>query len=243
MKYMPKPGNWMITFKQFMGFLLVGTVVWLLWVLSGLLGASGVVWTVAFLAFAGLACWLYGKSQFSPMGARKVLAYAVALTVLLLGGWFTYGQYSPEETKPTVAVDSPKDLEGLIAAVNWSKSNVPWIPYSKGLPERIAASGHMVYVDYTARWCLTCQANKKLVFSSEEVRAAMDDLGVIPVKADYTRHDPAIAEDLRRFGRDGVPLNIIYPANRPHEPLELPIVLTPNLVLSKLNEAGTSTTG
>ena len=240
MKHMPKPGNWMVTFKQFMGFLLIGTVVWLLWVVGGLLGESGVVWTVAFLAFLALAAWVYGKSQFNPRTGRKALAYVVALMIAVGGGWLAMGQYTPEEPTRMAAPTNASEIDALVASIDWSGDHVPWIAFSKGLPEQLADAGYTVYVDYTAKWCLTCQANKKLVFSSDEVRGRMRDLGVVPIKADYTRYDADIAADLKRFGRDAVPLNIVVPAGKPRQAIELPVVLTPGLVLDSLEQAGPS---
>ncbi len=238
MRYIPKPGPWMVSFKQAMGFLLIGTVIWLLWVLSALLGGSGVVWTVAFLAFLALACWLVGRTQFSPRAGRKVTGAVAAVLIAALGGWFSYGQYTPEAR--SAAVIGGDRLDELVAAVDWSREGIPWIAFSKDLPERLASQGYTVYVDYTARWCTTCQLNKKVVFGSDDVRAQMARLGVIPIEADFTRYDPDIAADLNRFGRDAVPLNVIIPANRPGEPIKLPIVLTPGLVLKELHKAGPS---
>jgi thiol:disulfide interchange protein len=216
MKYMPKPGNWMVAFKQFMGFLLIGTAVWLLWVLGKLRGEPAVVWMVAFLAFLALACWLFGRVQPGWQSSGKLAAYGSALAVVLLGGWFAHGMY----------VGVPE---------------VEWVAYEPGLAKRYAAEGRTVYVDYTAAWCLTCQANKKVVFASDDVLKRFDDYEVIPIKADYTNYDPQMAEDLKAFNRDAVPLNVIYPAGKPGSPILLPVVLTPGRVLDALEQAGAST--
>jgi thiol:disulfide interchange protein len=216
MKYMPKPGNWMVAFKQFMGFLLIGTAVWLLWVLGKLRGEPAVVWMVAFLAFLALACWLFGRVQPGWQSSGKLAAYGSALAVVLLGGWFAHGMY----------VGVPE---------------VEWVAYEPGLAKRYAAEGRTVYVDYTAAWCLTCQANKKVVFTSDKVLKRFDDYEVIPIKADYTNYDPQMAEDLKAFNRDAVPLNVIYPAGKPGSPILLPVVLTPGRVLDALEQAGAST--
>jgi thiol:disulfide interchange protein DsbD len=216
MKYIPKPGNWMVAFKQFMGFLLIGTAVWLLSVLSALRGAEAVVWTSSFLAFVALGCWVYGKVEFNWSRGGKVIGYVTALASFAFGGWFSYGMYS-------------------------SVPPVEWVAYEPGLPERLAADGHTVYVDYTAAWCLTCQANKKVVFGNLGVLHRFEAYGVVPVKADFTNYDAVIAEDLRAFRRDAVPLNVIYPSGRPNSPIVLPVVLTPGRVLEALEKAGPST--
>jgi len=215
MKYLPKPGNWMIAFKQFMGFLLVGTAVWLLRILGLSHGAEAVICTLAFLAFVGLACWIFGKIEFNWSASRKRLGYIGALATIALGGWFSHWMY-------------------------FSTSPVQWVAFEPGLPQKLAAEGRTVYVDYTAAWCLTCQVNKGVVFASKDVLRKFDAFGVVPVKADYTRYDPTIADDLRNFQRDSVPLNVVYPAGKPDAPIVLPTVLTPGLVLDALTEAGPS---
>jgi thiol:disulfide interchange protein DsbD len=211
MRYLPKPGPWMVSFKQFMGFLLVGTAVWLLVVLGGLRGVDGVVWMVAFLAFLGLGCWMFGRIQFGWSTARKAVMCGLALGVVGLGGCFAYRQAQPSELK--------------------------WVDYRKGLAEELANEGRYVYVDYTAKWCATCQINKAWALHDRSVVARFNALDVVPIKADYTNYDEDIADDLKAFKRDAVPLNVIYPPGRPDRPIVLPVLLTPGDVLEALEKA------
>jgi len=237
MKHLPKPGNWMVTFKQLMGFLLLGTAVWLLWILGKLMGADAVVWTVAFLGFLGLACWLYGKVSFTWPAGRRWLAYAGSVLIACYGGWLGYG--AVWDAAPSVRhAATGGDFDPC--ALDWSQG-IPWVPYEKGLAERLAGEGYTVYVDYTAAWCLTCQANKKIALGSARVQARLRDQSVVPIEADYTAYDADMQADLARYGRDAVPLNIILPANKPAEPIVLPAVLLPDTILSKLEQAGPST--
>lgn len=238
MRHLPKPGPWMLGFKQFMGFILVGTVVWLLTVVGGLMGVSGVVWTVGFLSFLGMSCWIYGRVQFHWPLSRKLSRYAMAVAVALFGGWFSYGvmYVEPAGANQFVARADQIDACGL----DWS-DGIPWVPYRQGLAEELASRGYTVYVDYTAIWCLTCQANKKLVLATDKVTSKMKENRVVPMMADFTRYDPDIQEDLNRFSRDAVPLNIIVPANEPDKTIVLPVAITPGMVASRLDEAGPST--
>ncbi|GJM24591.1 MAG: hypothetical protein DHS20C16_10060 [Phycisphaerae bacterium] len=215
LKYLPRPGAWMETFKQLMGFLLMGTVVWLIWIYAGLTGADEVVFLVLFLCVLAVACWIYGRvNPLWNLGKKlsmTVLAFAVA------GG-------------------------GTAFAFFYEPPQLDWKPYTKGRAEQLSEDGYTVYVDYTARWCATCQTNKKVVLHSEPVRRRFHSSKTIALKADYTNPDPNIAEDLMRFGRDGVPLNVVYPAGRPDEPIILPTILTQSIVIEALKEAGPSTT-
>ncbi len=213
LKYLPRPGAWMNTFKQLMGFLLMGTVVWLIWIYAGLTGADEVVFLLLFLCVLAVGCWIYGRINPMWSGPKKFGAVVTALAVTGLGSFYSF-YYEPPELK--------------------------WESYAKGKAEQLAEDGYTVYVDYTARWCATCQTNKKVVLYSEPVRRRFFDSKTIAIKADYTNSDPNIAEDLLRFGRDGVPLNVIYPAGRPNEPIVLPTILTKNTVIEALKQAGPS---
>ena len=214
MKYLPKPGGWMVNFREFMGFLLMGTVMWLLWTFAGLQKGDGVIWVVCFLLFLGLACWIYGK--ITPLWAiqGKIAGVLLAVGTVVFGYWLCFVV---------------------------SFAGIPWIEYQKGYAEELSAKGYTVYVDYTARWCLTCQTNKGVVLNRYPVRSRFERDGIIAIKADYTDYDPVMGADLRKFGRDAVPLNVVYPANRPDEPIILPVILTKGIVFDALDKAGPST--
>jgi thiol:disulfide interchange protein DsbD len=106
------------------------------------------------------------------------------------------------------------------------------VPFSK---EKIAAlrqEGKSVFVDFTATWCITCQVNKRVALNDEAVVAQMKARNVVRMKADWTRKDPAITAALAEFGRNGVPLYVLYPPSG--EPVILPELLTPTLVLESI---------
>jgi thiol:disulfide interchange protein len=111
-----------------------------------------------------------------------------------------------------------------------------WEPFS---PQRLAelrAGGTPVFVNMTAAWCITCLANERVVLSTDAVRDAFAQHGVAYLKGDWTQHDAAITAYLARFGRNGVPLYVLYPRGG-GEPRVLPQVLTPGLVLAALADA------
>jgi thiol:disulfide interchange protein len=215
LNYLPRPGAWMNTFKQLMGFLLMGTVVWLIWIYAGLTGADEVVFLVSFLCALGVACWIYGRVNPMWNVVRKGVVVTLAFAVAGAGTWFAFFYEPPQ---------------------------LDWKPYARGRAEQLAEDGYTVYVDYTARWCLTCQTNKKVVLHSDPVRRRFHSANIVAIKADNTNYDPNIAEDMLQFGRDGVPLNVIYPAGRPNEPIVLPTILTRSIVIDALDQAGRSQT-
>ena len=216
--FLPKPGPWMETFKQFTGFLLMGVVIWLLWVLGALVGESGVVSTAAFMTFLGLACWLYGKMKMTWSVTSRLAGTVAVVAIAVVGGWFAYG-----------FMDSPSDGE------------IKWLAHRPGLHRQLAAEGHTVFVNYTATWCTKCLIEKKTVLDTEAVRGKMRELDVVAVRADFTRKPTWMVEELKSYGRAGVPLDVILPAGRPDNPIVLPALLTKGIVLEKLDEAGPST--
>lgn len=253
LKSLPRPGNWMVVFKQAMGFVLVGTAVWLLLTVGDLLDARGVVWTLAFFSFLAVAAWLLGKIRPSWDFGPKAATWCAALLIAVFGGWFSFGlmydwNSAVEANGPggmmTVrnGEDSAATAERIIAAVSadpWN-DHIPWQAWQLGLAEELASRGYTVYVDFTATWCVTCQTNKATAVDIQSTRALMRGNGVIPLKGDYTRSDPAIRDVLLRFGHNSVPLNLIYPAGKPDAPVKLPVLLTPAIVQDALKAAGPS---
>jgi thiol:disulfide interchange protein len=115
-----------------------------------------------------------------------------------------------------------------------------WLPFSVvGLEEQVAA-GNTVLVDFTADWCATCKVNEKTVLSTDEIQSKLEELRIVTMLGDYTRRDPEITKVLRRFGRSGVPLYVVFPAGRIDEPIVLPELITKGIVLDALDRAGPS---
>ena len=208
-RWLPRPGGWMETFKEFMAFPLYATVGFLVWVLAGQTTEGGLLAALFGLTAIALAAWLYGR--FSAPGAsdgRVRFAQIGGLLVLALGIWIGW----PEKA---------------------SAGEIVWQPWSAEAVAQARAQKKTVYVDFTARWCATCQTNKKIVFGSAEVRKHIHDTETVTLKADWTNKDPLITAELARYSRSAVPFNLVYRPDRP-EPIVLPEVLTPGTVLDAL---------
>jgi thiol:disulfide interchange protein DsbD len=216
MRYLPKPGTWMERLKQFMGFIMLGVVVWLLGVLGQSRGVEPLIATSSFLLVLGVASWVYGA-----FGGRIV---SWLLIVALVGGGYFFF------LKGNLASAAKPSLSSEPA----SKDHIAWQPWSEaGVAEALKA-GQPVFIDFTADWCLNCKYNEKFVLETEPVRAALKAKKVLPLKADWTNGDPAITAVLKKFGRAGVPVYILYPGGEA-EPILLPEILTQATLLDQLN--------
>lgn len=235
LKFVPKPGPWMITFERIMGFLLLGMVIWLLHPLITQIGAEGLEWTLGFLVFVAMGCWVLGKVDYGTSTpqrwrCRGAAAGLVALSAALIYGWI----YPLSDAQAHQR--SLRESRYASAAGDWSRE-VPWRAWSPESVRDTVASGKMVFVDFTAAYCTQCKANKLLAINIPDVRKKMQELSVVPYQADFTDGDPRIYEVLQRHDRAGVPLNLIYLPGRPDQPLVLPPALTGAFVLEKLAEA------
>ena len=220
LKYVPKPGRWMESLKQFMGFLLVATVIWLLWVLSNQVGAMVLILVLFDLMFTAMAAWIYGRWGNLAMPQKtRTIAWLLAFLILAVSNWYVLDKY-------TDYVITPNSTHAT--------GEINWQPYSDALLQSSLAEGKPVFVDFTASWCLTCQANEQLVFSSEEVQKKFKDLGIVALRADWTKRDPEITKALERFGRMSVPLYVLYSGKKGDEPQILPELITPSIVLDAL---------
>ncbi|HYO57668.1 protein-disulfide reductase DsbD family protein [Archangium sp.] len=217
-KFLPKPGAWMERGKQLLGFALLGTTVWLVWVMGGLTGVDGMARLLAFLAVVGLGAWLYGLVQ-GASGGRKAAGVAAVVVVLAVGGVLSLRF---EETGPAVRKGS-----AVAEAQPWDEAAVA---------EALKA-GQPVFIDFTADWCLTCKFNERTVLAREEVRAAFAQHKVAFFVADWTRRDERISAKLAGFGRAGVPMYMVVSPAAPDKPEVLSELLTPDSVIDAVRRA------
>ena len=233
-RWLPRPGAWMETFKQAMGFLLLATLVWLLSVLTSLVDPSTFVRTLVLLLVVGFACWLWGLGTSPLAGLPRRATTMIAVPLLVAAAYYLL----PERALARLgrqAADRPVATAPTAATAN--ADGIPWIPFSVETLEELVARNQTVFVDFTADWCVTCQINERAVLETAPVREAIARHGVVPVKADWTLRDEAIGAVLRQLGASGVPVYVIFPAGRAHEPIVLPTVITAGLVIEKLAEA------
>ena len=218
LRFLPRPGAWMLHVKQFMGFLLLATLLFLLYVLGAQRSLEGAIWASCFLLVISVACWMKGAFVVPTASAAKRGVVLVLMLLLVIGsGIYFVGD---------------KFHSSNVASAD-SRLRGDWQPFT---PERLQAEleqGHTVFVDFTAAWCLTCKFNEANVLESQDVREAFQRRGIVKMKADWTNGDPVITKLLQQFGRPGVPLYVLYPGKN-EEPIVFPELLTKSMVLDKL---------
>jgi thiol:disulfide interchange protein len=224
-RFIPKPGDWMETFKQSMGFILLFTVLWLLYVLSGQLGIEGVLATLAFLLVIAFSFWL--MSRLVNLGSSRVRRYNVyALMTILIAA--TYNLLLDPQ------------LKGAAIERAHTSGPINWQAFTNESLNQALQNKKTVLVDFTADWCLTCKVNEKTVLDSTPVVNKLKSLQVVTLRADWTNRNPEISALLKKFGRFGVPLYVIFPAGKPNEPIVLPEVITQGIMLDALDKASPS---
>ena len=218
MKYMPKPGAWMNTFKEFMAFPMYATVLWLLWVLGMQVGVNGMAIVVGACLSLAFGLWLLQKRRFASVfwsTANAVIA-GVALLVAL------YALQSP-----LLAVQPDADRE---AAGDGELSGDHFESFSAARLAQLQAAGQPVFINMTAAWCITCLANEQTTLSADSVLQSMRDNNITYLKGDWTNQDPEISAVLDSFNRPSVPLYVLFPGAG-KEPIILPQILTPAIVI------------
>jgi thiol:disulfide interchange protein len=214
---LPRPGAWMESFKQGMSFLLFGTVAFLAWVLTGMVEGQPMLFTLFGLVIVALGCWIYGRWSL-PHKPQRTRIIAVLLTLLCVGGGLAFGWPQVEKG----AVSGGSHVEGGLTWEAWS-------------PEKVAelrAANKAVYIDYTAKWCFTCQVNKR-VYKDATLQKLIADKKVVLLKADWTNEDPRITKALSDLGKAAVPVNVLYTPGQ-EEPMILPELLSVDNVSAAL---------
>ncbi len=218
-KVLPKPGAWMSLLKEVLGFALLGTAIWLFWILGQMTGVAGIVQTLIFLGALALAAWFFGKIQYRFEGVKKWGLTLLAAAVVTGVGWRVL------ELAPAHQHSSAEAAGG----------EIQWKPWSDAAVQRQLAKGRTVFVDFGADWCISCKVNERTVLYSDAVEDAFRKGNVATLKGDWTNPDERIRKKLAAFGRGGVPMYLVYHPDHPHKPQLLPEVLTTQIVLDALN--------
>lgn len=204
-RFLPRPGAWMESFKQGMSFLLFATAGYLLWVYAGQIGLENLLGPLIGLTAIAIAAWIYGRWNLPHKKTTVRFAAVSCALFFALGGGF---------------LSLPPQPSALV-----------WEPWSEKRAAEILASGQPIYIDFTAQWCATCQVNKKTAYPPH-VAQLFRDRNVVLLKADKTKPSPEIDAALSRLGRTAIPVNVLHSPGK--EPIVLPELLTPGIVTEAL---------
>jgi thiol:disulfide interchange protein len=209
LRYLPKPGEWMVLLKQLLGFLLLATLLWLSWIIGRLRGVDGMVELGGLLLIIGILAWIKGSfwTPVSSVRSRVLAAMSmVAVFVVAIGSY--------------LFVTAPSELS--------------WQAFSQQSLDKALQSGRPVFVDFTADWCITCKANERFALDTAAVRQAFAQNQVVVLRADWTHGDPEITQILKEHGRAGVPMYLFYPGGKDRPPVVLPELISSQTVLDAM---------
>lgn len=216
LKFLPKPGAWMENFKKFLAFPLLSTVIWLLWVLEAQKGFETVMLMLSTLLMLALGIWM--------LSVVRRFWLRAAVTALMMG----------VTALSILNIRSSSDKKSV-----FSERAIPeiWRSYNPEEIRRLEADQRVIFYDFTARWCLTCQANERVVLADPDILKAFEDRKVALIKADWTRRDEDITRALKILEKNSVPVYVLsYPSEKGRITRILPELLTRTTVLEALSE-------
>lgn len=213
---LPKPGPWMFRLRQLMGFLLFGTIIWLLFVL-GNLKEDAHVWAKTSILLIFFSSWLWNWKKESPKNTFVSIFFVLSL-IISSGVIF----------KSVVFMNSDNSI---------SADDINWLDFSPELVSEKLKDGQAVFIDFTADWCVTCKANELYTISSKTVRESIDNQNIASIKADWTSADPVVTDALHYYGAKGVPHYVILSPHRPEKAVVLSTLPTASDLIEAFEKA------
>jgi len=240
LKFLPKPGAWMEKFKIAIGFPMLATTVWLFNVAAADYG-SRVFWLGAFLVIVACAAWVFG--EFIQRGRTGKSVAVVVVLILLIGG-YAYALEDRLNWREMIS-DNQAGNSASSSLIDRSTNGVAWQSWSPQAVDDARSAGKPVLVDFTATWCVTCNAVVKPALEKPDVTAKLKELNAVTFIGDYTRTPQRMTQEIAKYGGAGVPLVLVFPKDpnaeaivvRQPDPIESPTSYS-KAVLTALGQAG-----
>ncbi len=258
LKYFPKPGTWMVRFKEFAGFALMATVVWLI----SSLPYEYIVPALTMMLGLAIGLWMIGSFYDVTSAAKlkntvRITATLTTATIIAFGLWLMPGDLGADPSTATPSVATSTDIASAPPPMARSMSpreapaqrtdsyrpqsisghELPWKPFSEQALVDALEQQRTVLVDFTAAWCLNCKWNEHNALNTEKTLDFVRGNDVVTLYADFTREDPVIKDWLSRFNANGVPLTVVFPGNNPKGAIALHGIYREGTLLEKLEEA------
>ena len=251
-RFLPKPGAWMDTFKQLMGFVLLATVIFLMQNLD----LQNVVPTVGLLFGLWFACWWIGRVPFTASSDKRMRAWAISAVIGLAAvaicfsqkglvghSVSKYGRSVNREISDYLQANNNGSSGGAITLASHGENELPWEPFSEQALNEMIRNGETVMVDFTADYCVNCRVNEAGVLNTAPVREYVDANGIRTIVADLGTDDQQMEDLLRKLqGSVSIPFLAIFPAGHPENVIRLPSLYTSAKLLGALEQAGASRT-
>ena len=205
---LPSSGTWMVKLKEFFAFPMFATALWLLWVFSLQTSTSALIELLLVLLLISLFMWLIINTS------KKVIKI---ILVLLLGSLF---------------IIQVKNLTN-VKVEPYNKENKNVLIWTKDIENDLRSKNKAYLINYTAAWCITCQANDKVALSRPNVKKFLKENNIEYIVADWTNKNEDILDALNIYGRSGVPLYIYWKPGMQKSEI-LPAILSEKIILDAL---------
>ena len=205
--FLPKPGNWMVTLKEFFAFPMLATAIWLLWVFSLQVNQGFVIFLLIGWLLLALNFWVFLKDYKKII---KIIFLGISILSMLY--------FLP----PTEDLDT-KQNQIIGSATEWYEE----------IEEDLRNKNQPYFINFTAAWCITCQSNEITAFSKESFKNLLEEKNIEYIKADWTNRNDAITESLKKYGRSGVPFYLYWEPGY-EKPKILPAILTDQIIKNNI---------
>ena len=205
--FLPKPGDWMVTLKEFFAFPMLATALWLLWVFSLQVNQILVIFLLIGWLLLALNFWIFQKDYKT---INKVIFLGISI--------FSMIYFLPE----TEEIETEKNII-IGSATEWYE----------GIEDDLRNKNQPYFINFTAAWCITCQSNEITAFSKDGFKSLLEEKNIEYIKADWTNRNDAITRSLKKYGRSGVPFYVYWEPGF-ENPKILPAILTDQIIKNNI---------
>ena len=205
--FLPKPGSWMVTLKEFFAFPMLATALWLLWVFSLQVNQVLVIFLLIGWLLLALNFWIFQKNYKT---INKIIFLGISIFTII----FFLPEDDNVETKQNIIIGS---------ATEWYE----------GIEDDLRNKNQPYFINFTAAWCITCQSNEITAFSKDTFKSLLEEKNIEYIKADWTNRNDAITRSLKKYGRSGVPFYVYWEPGF-ENPKILPAILTDQIIKNNI---------